>query len=200
MSTRNNYRIVMLLAVALAFGAVFLPYAGAQEWTLTGNVVNANTCKALPGATVSSAFNGNANNVTVSNGNYTLRLGFGSWNITISMANFTSFTFNTPYETTGSFHANTTYLLPVGGTAANCTKGNVTSTVKTTATTLSTVSSVTTMPQATQSSGSNSNMLLEVGIGVVVLIIIIAVAVMAMRGKKSSQKPQSAQKAEEKKS
>ncbi len=194
----NSYRFVMLLAVAAVFGSFLLPMAKAQEWTLTGNVLNGATCKPIANATVSSPFNGNASTTTLANGNYTMSLGFGAWNITVSKAGYTSITFNTPYGSSGSSFRFSTYLLAPGAVAVNCTANShaVNSTVPTTVTAASTVpSTATTIQQTGQSNSGSSKGLLEVGAGIIVLIIIIVIAFFAMSGKKSGKQ----EKKEEKK-
>lgn len=187
----DKFRLISLLLVAGVLVSYFLPMAGAAQFTLYGNVIDGNTCNPLPGVMVTAPYNSNTTNITNSTGGYLLLLGTGSWNVTISKANYTPITFNTSYHTNGAYQFNT-YLLKPGTSQANCTLGrySANSTVPTTVTANSTVTS-TMLPtstqqytnQSSQNSGkANNNTTYVVG-GILILVIIILVVVYLSRGK-----------------
>jgi hypothetical protein len=190
MKINNGYKLAMLLVFATVLGSYLLPLSSAQEWTLYGNVIDGHSCKALVGANVLTKFNNNESTITNANGNYTLLLGYGSWNITISKTGYTPITFNTPYETVGAYKFNT-FLLATGASAVNCsaTVNTISSTVPTTtATAQSTASTLpTTLIQAAQSGQSEISGIAIAGIGLVIIIVIGVVAYFAMKGNKQEK-------------
>lgn len=179
---------VLVVAVLLSYGVPYSYAKGVSQFTLYGNVIDGSTCKPIQGALVTAPYNSNTTSVTNSTGGYLLRLGYGSWNITISKSGYTPITFNTPYISTGSYQFDT-YLIMPGAIASNCTasRAGPNSTVPTTVTAKPTTvvtSSPTTVLQTNQSGGNGTNISnteLIAGIGIVIVIIIIALGYFALR-------------------
>lgn len=195
MNVNKWYKITALLAMVAMLGLYVVPYSyssGISEFTLYGNVIDGGTCQPVAGAMVTTPFNGNAFNLTNTTGGYLLRLGYGNWTVTVSKANYTPISFNTPYISTGLYQFNT-YLLQPGAFAVNCTETRhvANSTVPTTVTALSTFSTIpasTSLQAAGQNSQNPSNTELIAGIGVIVVVLIV-LAYFALRGmgKKDAQ-------------
>ncbi len=179
---------VILMLMAIAPQASF---ASGLGWVLNGTVFNAATCQPLAGVNVSSAYNGNAFNMSNSNGYYYLVLGTGNWSISFVKAGFESGYYNTPYETNGAYFHNVS-LVPTGGTAKPCgtntTVINSTTSIVTPGSTNST--SPTTSISSTSGGGAPSSGGLSttmiVGI-IIVIIVIIAIVAYAMKGKGSKK-------------
>lgn len=188
-----NYAKLTVLLFSVAFLAIaMMPLSygkGVSEWALYGNVINGNTCNPIAGAVVSSIYNGNASNITNSNGDYLLRLGYGNWTITVSKAGYGSITFNTPYETGGAYLFDT-YLLTTGTSAVNCTASlsAKNSTVPSTApTSVSSTSPTTTVSSAQSASASSMNVPANLAVVLIIAVIIIAFLVGRSTGSKDRQ-------------
>lgn len=167
-------------------------YASGLGWVLNGTVFNAATCQPLTGVNVSSAYNGNAFNMSNAKGYYYLVLGTGNWSVSFVKSGFVSGYYNTPYETNGAYFHNVS-LVPVGGTSKPCgtntTVINSTTSIvtpgATNSTTIGATSSISSGSGAGASAGGLSTTMI-VGI-VIVIIVIIAIVAYAMRGKGSKK-------------
>lgn len=181
----NNAKYLMLLSISMAVLMQFSSAAG-LGWVLNGTIVDAGTCTAIAGANVSSPYNGNAYNISNSNGEYRLVLGTGNWTVTVSATGYSTSHFDTPYETSGGLTYNFPMLKPGETAAPNCsyfhnqeTTISTTSSTTTTTTTIYTNTSTTSTAvntsnnSSTPPNGSSSTRAIAL---VVVVIIVIAIA------------------------
>jgi hypothetical protein len=183
MSSYPKYMI--MLAVGLAM-VMQLSSASGLGWVLNGTIVDAGTCTPIAGANVTSPYNGNAYNISNSNGGYRLVLGTGNWTVTIKAAGYGTSFFNTPYETAGGVTYNFLMLKAGESAMANCayfqgqeTTISTTSSVTTTTSTTNYNTSSTPSKNVTNSSASQSiqsGMSAAQAIGIVI-VVIIAIAI-----------------------
>ena len=179
---------VLLMLMAIAPQASF---ASGLGWVLNGTVFNAATCQPLAGVNVSSSYNGNAFNISNSNGYYYLVLGTGNWSVSFVKAGFESGYFNTPYETNGAYFHNVS-LVPVGGAAHPCgtntTLINSTTSIPTPGATNSSTSPTTSISGTSGGASSAGGLSTTMIVGIIiVIIVIIAIVAYAMRGKGSKK-------------
>ena len=126
----NGFKLARSVIVLLALSAALLSLSGAAGlgWVLHGRVISASTCNSISGARIFSQYNDNAYNISAPDGNYTLVLGTGNWTVSLSANGYYSGSYNTTYETNGALQHNFA-LIPIGGTASNCTSSVANTTV-----------------------------------------------------------------------
>jgi hypothetical protein len=105
--------LVLLLSSAAA------PCVGAGFWTLGGRVFDGSDCMPLMNATLSSAYDGNAYNLSGRDGSYLLLLGTGNWLITASKAGYSGESYEAPYLQGGA-QEHDFYLIRDGAAPLNC--------------------------------------------------------------------------------
>ncbi|MGC8572012.1 MAG: hypothetical protein ACP5LH_01900 [Candidatus Micrarchaeia archaeon] len=199
-----NTLSVFLLIVLLSIILIQVGFSAGLGWVLNGKIISAATCLPIKNATIISAYNNNASNLSSSSGTYSLILGTGNWTVYVRANGYYTLSYNTPYITSGALQ-HSFALLPLNNTSSSCWINitNITGpSISTTPSNNVPPGSIPVLPKqnttpvtsnqtSVKPTTSNNLNLIEIIVIIIIVIIIIAAFIIKRRGKNNEAESES---------